>query len=444
VTPPTRRGIACAMPRRPPPQGGRCTNGQLRVAASESDLPLLTIAKRAAFTAAGLVFAFALYQALALNAQPDFFIYRQGAVLGLRGESPYEPSKIRAAVAEQFPDPDAGPDSFVNNCGYFLPPAAVLLYAPFAVLPWSAAKVAWALVCGVAAFGVTRIPKLFRTASASEASVWEVLVPVLLVVNFLTLAVVQVGQTTLVAVGCVAFGQLCFEKRRPLPGVLLWSVAFVKPHVALPLVLLAWCLGGWKRAVALVAIVAVENVLGAIIAGGSPLFLGEYLDFLAAGHKAVAFNLAERNYEITSWNRLLFVGTKYLIEQTASTTLAGYLIWFGLIIGRCAAANARPSPAWAAAAAAVGSAFVPQVLGYEVLILALVVPWVRELFESGWRTRAGIATLLLAVQLVPFAMFESLGITYHRPLAVALLAVVVLAGPIAPAQNRASNPISKP
>ena len=71
----------------------------------------------------------------------------------------------------------------------------------------------------------------------------------------------------------MAVGQWCFERGRPACGVLLWSLCFVKPHVALPLVALAWALGGWRRAAGLVAGVAGLNLLGATVVGGSPLFL---------------------------------------------------------------------------------------------------------------------------------------------------------------------------
>ncbi|MDB5306789.1 MAG: hypothetical protein JWO38_991, partial [Gemmataceae bacterium] len=383
----------------------------------------------------------ALYQAVGANTFPDFFIYRAGAVIGLRGESPYDIPRIRALVADQYPDPDPTPDSFVNNCGYFLPPMAVLIYAPFAALPWAAAKVAWAVLTAAAALGIVRLPDLFRRPGERPAGpglVWGQLVPFLLVVNFLALAVVQVGQTTLLAVGCVAFGQWCFERGRPLLGAVLWAVPFMKPHLALPLLPLAWYLGGWKRAGGVLGVVAGLNLVGASVVGGSPLFLHDYLEFLSAGHKAVAFNLAERNYEITSWNRLLFVategfaGTRFLVEQTAGTTLAGYLIWFGLVVGRCAAAGVRPSPAWAAAAAAVGAVWCPQVLGYEALFLAVAVPWVRELFDAGLRVRGWAAAFTLGAQLVPYQLAAAVGVDFHRPLGVAVLAVLVLAGPVAP------------
>ena len=57
-------------------------------------------------------------------------------------------------------------------------------------------------------------------------------------------------------------------------------MAFVKPHVALPLIPLAWYLGGWRRAAGLVAVVAALTLVGATLAGGSPLFLRDYLAFL--------------------------------------------------------------------------------------------------------------------------------------------------------------------
>jgi hypothetical protein len=401
--------------------------------------------------AAGLLGAFAVLQALGPTTFPDFFIYRAGAELGLRGESPYDIPRIRALVAQQFPDPDPGPDSFVNNCGYFLPPMAVLVYAPFAVLPYEASKIAWALFVAVAGFWVTKLPDLFRRPGepAAPGPVWGMLVPFLLVVNFLALAVVLVGQTTLLAVGCVAAGQWCFERGRPRLawlGALLWAVPFLKPHVALPLLPLAWYLGGWKRAGGVLAAVVGLNLIGATVVGGSPLFLRDYLDFLAAGHKAVAFNLAERNYEITSWNRLLYVlsGGRVLVEQTAATTLAGYLVWFGLVCGRCALGGVAPSAAWAAAAAGAGAVVCPQVLGYEALVLALAVPWVRELFADGRRAWGWLAALALAVQLVPFPVAQAVGVEFHRPLGAAAVALLVLVGPLAVSRESESAETSAP
>ena len=392
-----------------------------------------------AVAAVGLLTAFALLQALAQGTFPDFFIYRHGAELALHRESPYDLEKIRAAVAVQFPIKDDATenekaDHVSKNCGFFLPPQAILLYAPFAAVPFPVAKLLWAIVTGFAAAAVLL---LFRTfGNTPPATLIGRLVPLFLLLNFLTIGVIVVGQTPLVCVGCVAAGQWCFERKWPILGALLWAIPFVKPHVALALLPLAWYLGGWKRAAAIAGIVAALNLAGCAIAGVSPT---EYLDFLTATHKSVAFNLAERNYEITSWNRLLIVCGGPVIEQTAAITLASYLVWFGLVVGRVAIAGEAPSPAWAMAAAAAGAVFCPQVLGYEVLILLLAVPWVCELFAGGRRVFGWIAVVVLGIQAIPIQVLNEVGVTFHRPLGVALFAVLVLIGPFAAAKPHAAG-----
>jgi hypothetical protein len=380
-----------------------------------------------------------MLQAVATNNFPDLFIYRLGAEIGLRGESPYDLPRIRAAAAAQFPDPDPKPESFIYNCGYFLPPMAILVYAPFAVLPWPAAKLAWAVACGVAGYAITKLPGLFRRPDDPPPTglVW-LLVPFLLLLNPFILQIVMVGQVTVVSLGCVALGQWAFERKRPVLGTLLWSVAFVKPHIALPLVPLAWYLGGWKRAAGLVVVVAALNLFGATLAGGSPLFLRDYLAFLPTGHKEVMFNQARLNPQITSWNRLLFALGGPLVELTAVTTLGGYLVWFGLAMGRCAIGGKPPSPAWAAAAAVAGAVVCSQVLAYEMLFLAVAIPWVRELFAGGWKALGWAAVLLLGVQLIPVPV-ETLVFDFYRPAGAMAFATLVLVGPVAPVGHEASS-----
>jgi hypothetical protein len=385
--------------------------------------------------------ALAVILALSAPSMPDFFIFRLGSLLAARGENPYDVPKIREHVSQQFPDPEPKPESFVNNCGYFLPPQAVVLFLPFAVLPWPVAKIAWALLMGAAGFAIAQLPRLLRRPNDSlepSSGLVSKLVPFLLLLNFLTIAVVMVGQFSVLFVGCVAAGLWCFARggRFALLGVLLWAVPFVKPHVALPLIPLAWYLYGWKRAAGVVVVVGLLNVLGATIVGGSPLFLRDYFAHLSGAFKAVMFNRAELNYEMLSWNRLLYVltqpyfGTRFLVEQNAITAVASYLVWFGLVIGRCALANVTPSAAWATAIVAASATWCPQVLGYEALVLVLAVPWVRELFADGNRAWAWVAVTLLALQVVPYQTFSQIGFHFHRPLGVALFALVVLCGPL--------------
>src|SRR6185369_7439315 len=173
---------------------------------------------------------------------------------------------------------------------------------------------------------------------APRTLVW-LIVPLALVLNPLAVATVVVGQTPLWSVACVVAGQMCFERRRTWLGAALWAIPFVKPHLALPLIALAWYLGGWKRAAAIVAVVAALNLIGATLAGGSPLYLKDYFDYLPSAHKEVLYNRAELNPQITSWNRLLFSLGGPLIELTIVMTIAGYLVWSGLVLARVAAAG---------------------------------------------------------------------------------------------------------
>jgi hypothetical protein len=383
----------------------------------------------ARLAALGLLASLALSEALWENRAPDFFIYRAGAERGLRGASPYDRAELRALVAAQYPD-----DGLLHNeCGYFLPPHAVLVYAPFAAVPLQVAKVLWALVnCAslTAVFFVLRahLPHPLPTGG-------QLLLPLVLACNCLTVLVIDLGQTSLMFVGCVAAGLLCFERKQAALGVLLWSVAFVKPHLALALIPLAWYPGGWKRAAALIAVVAVLNLTGATLIGGSPLFFGDYLSALSEGHKGVMFNRAERNPEITSWNRLLYAltepvaGKRFLLELTALKTIAGYVVWFALVAVRCWIARAQPSPAWALAACAVGALLCSQVLPYDVILLVLAIPWVRELFAGGRWFCGWLAAALLVLQLVPFDAVLALDLPCHRPIGVALFALMVLIGP---------------
>jgi hypothetical protein len=374
-----------------------------------------------------LLFAFALYQGLGTNHARDYFIYRLGAELAARGETPYDIPKIRQDVAAAYPEDDENTKEFVANCGYFLPPMAVLVFLPLAIIPVAAAKVCWAAVIGIAGFFITQLPgRLLRGDSPHAANRSLFLLPFVLVLNPLALAVVFVGQVTLLSVGCVAAGLWCLNRGRPYLSAVLWVLPFMKPHVALPLIPLLWFLAGWRPTALLVALVIGLNVAGETFVGGSPLFLGDYLAYLSDAHKVVAFNRVELNKTITSWNRLLLSAGGPLVELSATTTIAGYLVWFGMAIGRVALAGARPAASWMVAVAAVGSVLCSQVLVYELLILALVIPWVRDLFANGYRFFGWFAIGLLSIQLIPQG---ALGFSFPPSLGVALLAAAVLVGP---------------
>jgi hypothetical protein len=368
------------------------------------------------------------------NNHQDFFIYRAGALLGLRGGSPYDPQALQDLVRGQYP----GDDKLADNCGFFLAPQAVAVFTPFAALPWPAAKAVWSLLSfGLAGLAVWRL-----TAFTTDPDWLRRFVPLVaagFLLNPIVLTGMPVGQTSLLFFACVVLGEAAYQAGwRRLAG-LLWAVPFCKPHLALPLVPLAWYLGGWRRAVELVLWVAGLNLLGGLLSTGSPLLLKDYLDHLANGHKAVIFNRVGLNFQITSWNRLLFGWTGAEIDLSAKTTLLGYKVWAVLVLVRAFLTNGWPTAAWATAVAAVGALLCCQVLAYELVLLGLVVPHVLDLAAAGRRGLVLAFLVLLGLASVPFEVIASLGeggrfgawegaIASHRGTAVALLAVALLIG----------------
>jgi hypothetical protein len=368
------------------------------------------------------------------NNHQDFFIYRAGALLGLRGGSPYDQHALRELVRGQYP----GDDKLVENCGFFLAPQAVAVFGPFAALPWPAAKAAWSLLSfGLAGLAVWKLTAFCASPEWSRRFV--PLVAAAFLLNPIVLTGMPVGQTSLLFFACIVLGESAHQAGwRRLAG-LLWAVPFCKPHLALPLVPLAWYLGGWRRAVELVAWVGALNLLGGLLSAGSPLLLKDYLDHLSNAHKAVIFNRVGLNFQITSWNRLLFGWTGVEIDLSAVSTLLGYAVWAVLVLGRVLLAKERPTAAWATAVAAVGALLCCQVLAYELVLLGLVVPQVLDLAAAGRRGLVLVFLALFGLASVPFEVIAALGeggrfgawegaVTSHRSLSVALLAAALLVG----------------
>src|SRR5579872_1668738 len=206
-----------------------------------------------ALTASLLLFIFALFQGLGTKNARDFFIYRLGAQLTARGENPYDLVRIRQHVAAAYPEEDKDTEKFIANCGYFLPPLAIVVFLPLAAMPTIAAKICWSLAIGVAGLFISRLPGLYRSKNSPPLGILPGgVVPFLLVFNPLTLSVVLVGQVSVVSLGCVAAGLWCIERGEKYIAVVLWVIPFIKPHLAIPLIPLMWFLAGWRPASLLV------------------------------------------------------------------------------------------------------------------------------------------------------------------------------------------------
>src|SRR5262249_30443016 len=141
-----------------------------------------------------------LPQLLANNHQ-DLFIYRAGATLGLRGGSPYDQGALRELVRGQYP-----PDSaLIDNCGFFLAPQAVVVFAPFVPLPWPLAKAAWSLV----SFALGGLAVWHLTVFAMSPDWSRRFIPLVaaaFLLNPVILTSMPVGQTSLLCFACVVLG----------------------------------------------------------------------------------------------------------------------------------------------------------------------------------------------------------------------------------------------
>ena len=355
---------------------------------------------RLAGVAVFAVFALACVRQVWDNNDQDFFIYRAGAVLGFQGSSPYRPGAIRPLIEQQYP----GNDSLAENSGFFLAPPAVALFAPFVLLTWPAAKMAWAALNIASGATILRLADLFHPRIDSRIAV---VVAAAVLLNPITIAGLNVGQTSLIVTAVVVAGYIAFAAGRPTLGSFLWAVAFIKPHLALPLLPLAWFLGGWRRAAGVFAWVIALTLLGWAVTRSPQLPL-DYIEFLRTGHKDVTFNRAELNPQITSWNRLLIGIGGPVVELSAITTLAGYAVWAGLVLVRVRAADRSPSQEWALAVAAVGALVCCQLLGYELVLLALVAPHVVALWSSGRTSDAYVFVALLALASLPLEVMLAL------------------------------------
>jgi hypothetical protein len=346
--------------------------------------------------ALGAAWSVALHE----NHHEDLWIYSSGAAVGWGGQSPYETARIRERVARQFPpEADPGHKTLVENCGFFLAPQAMLAFAPALPFPWTVAKALWC--AGTVAFAAFAGWMLLPAFGNANAPVWLCgLAAFALLCNPMALFALVVGQTSLLFASCVVAGQWLYRSGWAAAGNFVWALAFFKPHLALPLLLLAWAMDGWRRMIGVGTWVLVLNVAAGIATTGQPLILIDYVRSLDEGHKAVEFNRIATNPHIGSWNRLLAAAGGPVRELGATGTILGYAAWFGACALRASLRRTRPDTAWMLAAVAVGIPLCCQTLPYELPILILILPWVVERLRGGSIPVAGLAVLSAAAALL--------------------------------------------
>jgi hypothetical protein len=333
----------------------------------------------------------------------DLCIFRAGVQTAAEGHSPYGLALIRRKVAQVIPPK---PDSdFHENCGFFLPPQTFITFYPLAKTEsWDGARALWFCVLSLFGFCCGTLAWTFGRDPARQGTGWVVII-LLVLINPVTIPAMIVGQTGLLFAGLIALGQYCFESNSPRLGCFLWAVAFFKPHLALPFLVLAWLLGGWKRAAAIAGIVAVLNLLGALMIHWNLLdalrFCLDYAEFVGKAHKAVRYNLVAENYQILSWNRCLAAAGGPAIDLKVWMVLGGFALWAALVAGRLRLGGARRDPAYLLAVTTVGTLCFAQVLAYELILLVLLAPLILQHFDAGRKADAYLLLALIAFLLVP-------------------------------------------
>jgi hypothetical protein len=188
--------------------------------------------------------------------QVDFCVYRAGVVLGWSGVWPYDLSRVQAAVATDLRVPAAE-----LPVGFFLSPVSMFVLSPWGLFPWSSARALW--VAALLAAGVACAAFAWTCdRPVGRAGRWWGLVAAAILLNPLVQRAISLGQTGLFCCGCVALGQLAFERRRPVLGAALWAVTAIKPQFAIPLLVVAGYDGGRRRVFAVAAAMAVGWTLG--------------------------------------------------------------------------------------------------------------------------------------------------------------------------------------
>jgi hypothetical protein len=335
----------------------------------------------------------------------DFFINYTGYRLAREGTSPYDLALIRGIVERHLSE--AGAEEPTLECGFFQPPESFLVMAPFAALSWPAADILWLSLLTALGMSCGSLAWTFGRSPARRDRGFGILVALLLL-NPLTLRAVSLGQTPLYLAGCVALGQLAFERGWSSLGAVCWGLTGIKPHLALPLLMAAFVIGGWRRALPIAAVIALTNLLGGLFLGNPFETIQSYITFLGTAHKQVGFNRIT-NDQLVSWNRLLFAVGGPAVELGPALILAGYAVAALLLYVRH---GRQPglSPSWVLAATVVWGLFTNQAHGYELVLLVLTAPYLFLLADANRRTDLIALLLLFGVASIPRSVVNALAL----------------------------------
>ncbi len=266
------------------------------------------------------------------------------------------------------------------------PPVALLLYVPFALLPFGAAKAVWV---GATA---TAFAAVVRGIAGRSAILAALACPATLVCALY----VQNGMLLAALLGAAA---LLLDRAPVLAGIAIGCLIY-KPHVAVLAPVLLALTGRWRAVAAAGATAAILLVISVLVFGTASW--AAFLAGLPAAQALYADGIAGFDRFVSPYMGLRLLGASapsaWIVQAIGALAAAGFLLW---------AARRAPDGKAAMAAMLAATGFCVPFLGeYDLPILIVPAAWlIAEADRNGWLPfeRAALLLLYLSPMIVKLA-----------------------------------------
>lgn len=391
----------------------------------------------------------------------DFYVFYTSTRVARLGLNPYDPgpgidlnhkdlSEAAGAVLPRYlnVDPPFSP-KLTWGFGVPYPPEGYLLFLPFSLPRWHSALWAWLtfLTLMAAACGTLVWP---APGGGLRSPLTPAVIVALMLVNPTSELMFSLGQCSLVICGAVALGQWALRRGHRVVAAAVWSFCSIKPQLGLPLIALSLPLGGWRffRDVGLG--VVLFNLVGGIVVTGNPLMILDMFESLRH-YTAMYYNTPQASTTV-GWNRLLYALGGPAVDLSAGKVVAGYFTACLLLFAKFLIGGRRSwAPSyWLAVCAAVPFTFA-LAHDYDMVILALLIPYLLELWDHRDRLMLGLLAAALAISMIPKSVMSRASLRLlaiddpemgllnaHRGLAGLTILALLLLGPTVFVRGRAS------
>ena len=290
---------------------------------------------------------------------------------------------------------------------FFYPPTALLLWTPFALLPFAPAAWLWLGSIGAA------YAACMRALLGNRLLILAIAFPAVFVGALL-------GQTSLLVAALFGGAALTLDRSPRLAGVLIGCLVF-KPQLAVLAPLALAAAGRWQAFIA-AAVTVVILVLGSVAAFG----VESWSAFFTVLPSVKSWNGGpDTHFDLFA---SLYAAARLLQMSDMTAGIVQLLAAIAAIAALWLIARHRPGGAAEMSMLVVATGFCVPFLGdYDLLIFAVPGIWLgREAARTGWLPyeRAGLAVLFLAPLMIKLA--AQLMAVPLAPPALAILAALVV------------------